>query len=118
MRLIEVGAIAGGNEEACLIFTAMMGKPYTMVLANLLLATCDRYAYTKRPLWHEKNVTVVRVLMVEIVLTVFIPYSLPMPYWAFNVPLQCGFDLRGANCAFAVIISKTVVYIVPRRQTT
>ena len=125
MGLIEVWAIAGGNEEACLIFTVMMGKPYTMVLANLLLATCDRYVYTKWPLWHEKNVTVFRVLMVEIVPTVLIPCSLTMPYWAFNVPLRCGFDLRGANCAFVAmlilnvlcIISKTVVYIVSRRQT-
>ena len=95
-------------------------------LANLLLATWDRYVYTKWPLWHETHVTVFKVLIFEVTLTILIPFSLTTPYWVLSMPLRCGYDLRGNNSALAAmlvlnilcIVSKSIVYCQSRKQTS
>jgi hypothetical protein len=57
---------------ACQLFSFLAGKPYVVLLVNLLLATCDRFIYTKWSLFHKIHVTVFRVVAAQLLCSVAI----------------------------------------------
>jgi hypothetical protein len=96
------------------------------VLVNTLLATCDRYIYTRWSLWHEKHVTLFRIVLIELIFSVTVPVLLSTPYWAQLAPMRCGLDMRiGKRILFFLllmnilcIVSKIVVYCQLKKQKT
>ena len=104
---------------ACQLLVVVAGKPYVILLINLLLATCDRFISTKWPLFHKKHVTVVRVTVIQVSSSIVTFLLLTVHLWAFNEPIQCSFKPWVLKLNLALIsiftllcvIAKLVVYI-------
>ena len=108
---------------ACQVFSFLAGKPYVVLLVNLLLATCDRFIYTKWPLFHKIHVTVFRVvaaqLLCSIAIVLVVSYDLLIEW----KQIRCGFgvqDRKTRSRAFGLlatfcIVAKLIVYFMARK---
>jgi hypothetical protein len=90
--LLEFLAMVYPSRVNCKVLTVILGKQYMMVLVNTFLATCDRYIYTQWSSWHEKHVTLFRIVLIEFICSVTVPVLLSTPYW--TAPIRCGLDIR------------------------
>jgi hypothetical protein len=97
---------------ACRLFSVIMGKPYLILLNNLLLATCDRLIYTQWPLFHKRHVTVVRVLSIQLTSSLIVFTAFTFHYWALNVPVRCGAEPLIIKMCMSAMFIVTVLCIV------
>ena len=124
--LLEFLEMAYPSQVNCKVLTVILGKPYMMVLVNTLLATCDRYIYTRWSSWHEKHVTLFRIVLIELLFSATVPVLLSTPYWAQLAPIRCGLDMRVSKhiiffmllITILCIVSKIVVYCQLKKQKT
>ena len=106
---------------ACQVFSFLAGKPYVVLLVNLLLATCDRFIYTKWSLFHKIHVTVFRVVAAQLLCSVAI--FLAVSYDQIE-QIRCGLNVQTGKLFFRVfgslttlcIIAKLVVYFMVRKD--
>ena len=54
------------SEMACVIFVAITGIAYTSLLGNMLLSLIDRYVSISYPLWYRSNITIHRVIIIQV----------------------------------------------------
>ena len=109
---------------ACQVLVVVAGKPYVILLINLLLATCDRFISTKWPLFHKKHVTVIRVIVIQVSSSTVTFLLLTVHFWAFNEPIQCSFKPWVLKLNLALIsiltllcvVAKLIVYIMDRKD--
>jgi hypothetical protein len=112
------------NYVACQLFTFLAGKPYVLLLVNLLLATFDRFIYTKWPLFHRIHVTVFRVAATQLFCSVTIFLVLSYDHITGAKPIRCGLDVQHGkrfSSVFAAlttfcIVAKVIVYFMARRE--
>ena len=108
------------NYFACQLFTVTMGKPYVVLLINMLLATLDRFVYTKWPLFHQVHVTVWRVMAVQFCCSVGAFLGLSYNFLSGMTPFRCGLDPKNGKLlitaigtlAVMCILAKLVVYFM------
>ena len=109
---------------ACQLHSFVFGKPYTILLVNLLLATCDRFIYTRWPLFHQVHVTVTRVVIAQFLCSVSAFLALSTKQFVEVTPFRCGTDpqtgkvLAGATGTLTLlcIVAKLVVYFMAKKD--
>ena len=122
MALIELVAVLGTNELACMIYSCLVVKPNIVHLIYVLMATADRYVYMSRPLVHKKYLNVKLVNLTQVMVMVFSFIFLMSPYWTGLVPIRCGLDQRvnkwlpliGFFLIIACIAAQIAVYLQAR----
>ncbi|XP_045032475.1 olfactory receptor 226 [Daphnia magna] len=115
--------VAQPGDFTCLFFSSITGKPYTILLFVMLLATLDRYVAITHPLYHRKHVTVRLVIIVQLGISVAVFFLLSMPFIFGWIPLRCGFNLTlGKWTMFlrSILVSLCItaqvrVYLVTRK---
>jgi Serpentine type 7TM GPCR chemoreceptor Srsx len=110
---------------ACQLFPAAMGKPYPVLLINMLLATLDRFIYTKWPLLHKTHVTVWCALVVPFCCSVGALLGLIYNFLSGVTPFRCGLDPKTGKIftiaigtlAVSCILAKLFVYFVAKKAS-
>ena len=113
------------NEVACQFFSLIFGKAYVVLHINLLLATLDRFVYTRWPLFHQSHVTVFRVVAVQFLCSVGFFLGLNFKYLNGMTPIRCGLDPENAKwmlgtitvLSFLCIVAKLVVYFLAKEDS-
>ena len=88
---------------ACQIIQVVGGKTYLFLLINLFLAACDRLMYTKWPQFHQKHVTVFRVIITQVTCCSFAFLALTYQFWLLHLPIRCGLDLKIVTVYVALV---------------
>lgn len=115
--------VAQPGDFTCLFFSSTTGKPYTILLFVMLLATLDRYVAITHPLYHRKHVTVRLVIIVQLGISVAVFFLLSMPFIFGWIPLRCGFNLTLSKWTMLLrsilvslcITAQVKVYLVTRQ---
>ena len=102
------------NYVACKLFTFLAGKPYVLLLVNLLLATFDRFIYTKWPLYHRIHVSVFRVVATQLFCSVTIFLIVSYDHITGAKPLRCGLDFQDVKRFSRVFVALTTLGIVAK----
>ena len=104
----------------CQIISFFYDKPYIVLLINMLLATLDRFVYTRWPLFHLRHVTVCRVVSIQFCGSLAALLGLSYEGLSGIRPIRCGLDAqRGKELAAVVgvlavscIVAKLIVYFM------
>ena len=112
------------NYVVCQLLTFMTGKPYVLLLVNLLLATFDRFIYTKWPLYHRIHVSVFRVVATQLFCSVAIFLIVSYDHITGAKPFRCGLDIQDGKRSSRVflaltticIVAKLIVYFMARKE--
>lgn len=65
----------------CRTYILLVDTPYTNLLVNLLMATADRWIAISYPIWHQRRITVVGVVMFIITSWILVLLMQTSPYW-------------------------------------
>ena len=114
MAFLELLAVCWSSEVACSIYTVMVGKPYTLVLVNTLLAAFDRYLYVTDSIKHKKYVTVGRVIAVELTCSLAIFLLMTMSFWTMDMPLGCGYNYHVDSWTPRIMLALNILCIVAK----
>ena len=105
----------------CKVFGLSTGVAYTCLLYNVFLSLLDRYLAISHPILHRIEVTIKRVLFLQIGGGIFFFALIKFPFlW---IPVQCGFVLIHGQIIgvismilfIACLAAKIVVYSKARR---
>jgi hypothetical protein len=104
--------------HACQLFSFLAGKPYVVLLFNLLLATCDRFIYTKWPLFHKIHITVFRVVAAQMLCSVAIFLAVSYDQVIELKQIRCGklFSKVLGALAELRIVTELIVYFMARED--
>ena len=104
---------------ACRLLTVLFSKAYIVLLIHMLLATLERFVYTRWPLFHQVHVTVWRVATAQICLSVGFFLGLSISFVSGMRPIRCGLGpqngemLKSFVCALVIvcIVAKLLLYL-------
>ena len=99
------------NYTACQVVAVIAAKPYLILLINLSIATCDRLVYTIWPEFHQKHVTVLLILAIQVLCSAFIFLALTFQFWGLKVPIRCGVEPSNIRATLGVTVLFTVLCI-------
>ena len=80
-------------DALCFVYYSTFGSSYTLLLLNVLLATLDRWSSLVVPQWRRSNITIFRLIILQVVAFVLISVLIDLPYIVRFVPLQCAIHI-------------------------
>jgi len=99
---------------ACRLLTVLFSKAYIVLLMHMLLATLERFVYTRWPLFHQVHVTVWRVATAQICLSVGFFLGLSIPFVSGMRPIRCGLGPQNGEMIKSVVCILVIVCIVAK----
>ena len=107
----EYLAIYLESRLACRLVATLLGKPYALVLVNLLLVTCERIVYIKSPLLHRKRSIGVAVMGVQFICVNLAVLFLAPTFMVMPMPYMCRVQLETFQFVTGAIFVLATLYI-------
>ena len=98
---------------ACQLLTVLFIS-YIVLLIHMLLATLERFVYTRWPLFHQVHVTVWRVATAQICLSVGFFLGLSIPFVSGMRPIRCGLGPQNGEMLKSVVCALFIVCVVAK----
>jgi len=108
----EYLAIYLESRLACRLVATLLGKPYALVLANLLLVTCERIAYIKSPLLHRKHSIGIAFMGAQFICVKLAVVFLAPTFMVMFMPYVCRVQLETFQFVTGAIFMLATLYIL------